>query len=168
MARGLNGQPCMSSKPDEQPVNLRAVYLLAFGIGLAVAGCTAQNPASTVVARQFDESKGTLVDLSSAIPGQWERVCILGPYSENTAAKKALGFEWNVEANSTISRNDGISLLIFVQDNKVVSFIEHSRRHGDFSNLTTRCFTRQAARFHQVAKPIKGWPGLFPIADHPS
>ncbi|MGB7815737.1 MAG: hypothetical protein WBL28_05235 [Methylotenera sp.] len=134
---------------------------LASCISLAAAGCTATD-ASSSIARQFAESKGTSVNLFTAVPGNWEKVCVLGPYSNNDIAKKTLGFEWSAETKTSIQTNEGISVLLFVQDNKVVSFVEHPRNHGDFSNLTTQCFLKQKAQFIHDPKPTKGWPGLFP------
>ena len=129
---------------------------------VTAAGCTAHDSTSSAIARQFAESKGSSVSLATAVPSAWERVCVLGPYSNNDTAKKTLGFEWNAETQTSIQTNEGISLLLFVQDNKVVSHVEHSRNHGDFSNLTTQCFPRQKAQFIHDPKPTKGWPGLFP------
>jgi hypothetical protein len=99
------------------------------------------------------------------MPGSWDRVCVLGPYSNNAAAAQILGFEWHVESNSSISTNEGISLLLFVQGTSVASYVEHRRNQGDFSNLTGRCFTREQAKFKQVAHPANGWPGLFPASE---
>ena len=129
---------------------------------VTAAGCTAHDSTSSAIARQFVESKGSSVSLATAVPSAWERVCVLGSYSNNDTAKKTLGFEWNAETKTSIQINEGISLLLFVQDNEVVSFVEHPRNHGDFSNLTTQCFPRRKAEFVHDAKPTKGWPGLFP------
>ena len=131
------------------------LFLLA-----ALAGC--QNRTSTAIASQYAASGGATIDLASAVPVGWDRVCVLGPYSNNTAAAKTLGFEWPAESRSSIATNEGISLLVFVQGNSVASYVEHRRDQGDFSNLTGRCFAREHAKFRQLAHPAKGWPGLFP------
>lgn len=80
----------------------------------------------------------------------------------NEEAKKTLGFEWNVESKTEIKGNEGISLLLFVQGGEVVEYVQHSRRLGDFTNLTMRCFPREKAIFVQKNTPKKGWAGLFP------
>lgn len=128
---------------------------------LAIFGCSPKNDISTAIADQLAQTKGTSLNLSEAVPTHWERVCILGPYSDNKTAKAALGFEWNVEASSSIQSNDGISLLLFVLGDRVISSVEHPRRDGDFSNLSRNCFSRQDALFFYDPKPEKGWPGLF-------
>ena len=88
-------------------------------------------------------------------------MCILGPYSNNKAAKDALGFEWNAELKTSISSYDGISLLVFVKGNKILDYVEHPRKNGDFSNLSGKCFSHEKANFFQNPAPEDGWPGLF-------
>lgn len=141
--------------------HMRSRLFLASCVWLTAAGCTAHD-ASLAIFRQFVESKGASVNLATAVPGTWEKVCVLGPYSNNETAKKTLGFEWNAETKTTIQTNEGISLLLFVQENKVIAYVEHPRNHGDFSNLTPQCFPKEKAQFVHDPKPTKGWPGLFP------
>jgi len=136
--------------------------LLASCACLATAGCTAQDSISSAIAKEFAESNGTSVNLATAVPGTWEKVCVLGPYSSNDTAKQTLGFEWDAEAKTSIQTNEGISVLLFVQETKVIAFIEHPRKYGDFSNLTAQCFPKHKAQFSHDSKPAKGWPGLFP------
>jgi hypothetical protein len=127
---------------------------------LAVGGCASQD-ISTAIAEQFTKSNGGSVNLVEAAPGAWERVCILGPYSNNETTKQTLGFEWNAEIRTSIESDDGVSVLLFVQGNHVVAYVEHPRGQGDFSNLTTQCFSRAKAQFTHDPHPEKGWPGLF-------
>lgn len=128
-------------------------------LALAVlAGCG--NSASSSIADQFSASGRQSVDLASAVTGNWERVCVLGPYATDAVAAETLGFNWPAETLTEISRRDGISLLIFVRGTSVINHVEHPRDSADFSNLTGRCFSRSSARF--VARPVKGWPVLIP------
>jgi hypothetical protein len=136
--------------------------LIAFCICLAAVGCSSGDAPSLAIAAQFGESKGTFVNLATAIPGQWEKVCVLGPYSTNGTANKTLNFAWDAETKTSITTNEGISLLLFVQDNKVTAYVEHPRNRGDFSNLTAQCFPKEQSQFLHDQKPAKGWPGLFP------
>lgn len=129
---------------------------------LVLAGCQSGNPVSRAIADQFSASGGRRVDLASAVPGEWERVCILGPYSDDAAARRTLGFEWRAEVLTGIAQNDGISLLVFVKDGAVAGYVEHPRRYGDFTNLSGRCFPRSGSKFVQAPNPTKGWPSLLP------
>lgn len=135
----------------------RSVLVL---ILVALAGC--RSSASSSIADQFSASDRKGVDLAAAVTDNWDRVCILGPYSSDAVAAETLGFKWSAETLTDIERDDGISLLVFVQDKSVIDYVEHSRGSGDFSNLTGRCFSRTSAKFVQVAQPVKGWFGLFP------
>ncbi len=143
-------------------MHYRSRPLLAFCICVAAVGCTSGNPSSQAIAAQFDESKGASVNLATAVPGQWEKVCVLGPYSTNETAKKTLAFAWDVKNKTSITTNEGISLLLFLQENKVVAYVEYPRNRGDFSNLTAQCFPKEKSQFVHDQKPAKGWPGLFP------
>jgi hypothetical protein len=125
---------------------------------LVLSACRGADSSS--IADQFSASES--VDLATAVPGDWDRVCVLGPYSNNALAAQALGFTWPVETLTEIEHNDGISLLVFVQGEAVAKHVEHSRRSGDFSNLTGRCYSQANAKFVYVSEPVKGWPGLFP------
>jgi hypothetical protein len=137
-----------------------------------LTGCQQKNALKTehstsaAIQNAFAASGNQRVDLATVVPGDWERVCIVGPYGGNQAAvEKMLGFPWNVAAQSRIGESDAISLLLFVKGSQVVSHIDHSRQAGDFSNLNQRCFARSQAQFVQVTQPKRGWPGLFPVGE---
>ena len=157
----LRGMCCPPDNANVMP-HMPSRLIVTSCILVAAAGCTGHDSTSSAIARQFAESNGSSVSLTAAAPGAWEKVCVLGPYSNNDSAKQTLGFEWNAETRTSIQTNEGISLLLFVQDKEVVSYVEHPRNHGDFSNLTTQCFPREKAQFIHDPKPTKGWPGLFP------
>ena len=131
---------------------------------LVVPACDA--PTSKVsqnITQQFESSARTFVNLTEVLSSEWEKVCILGPYSDNKATEKTLGFKWDVESASKIATNDSIALLLFVKDKNVIESVEHPRRDGDFTNLSRKCFAREMASFHHQTNPPKGWPGLFPV-----
>ncbi len=140
------------------------VCSLLCGLVLAIsAGCgSSTSEVSEEITRQFQASGRTFVNLAEVLPSSWDKVCILGPYSDNSAAKKVLGFPWDVETQSSIATKDDIGLLLFVKDTQVVEHVEHARRDGDFTNLSRRCFQRDHSTFYHQTNPQKGWPGLFP------
>jgi hypothetical protein len=70
---------------------------------------------------------------------------VLGTYSSSDAAKRVLGFYWNVEARSAIATSDSINLLVFVKGADVVAFTEHRRNKGDFIKLNPKCLPRENA-----------------------
>lgn len=123
-------------------------------------GCRSQD--STAIADNFLRSDSRSVDLSVAVPGEWDRVCVLGPYSNNSKAAQTLGFDWPAETLTDISQSDAISVLVFARGDVVETYVEHSRVYGDFSSLSGRCFPKERAKFVQVVRPTTGWTGLFP------
>lgn len=134
------------------PAALIAILLL-----LAACG---PDGTSRIIDRQLQS--GGIVNLDAGVPGPWERVCILGPYSDNRAAADTLGFPWPVEDRSGVAMSDGISLLLFVRDTEVLVAVEHRRSNGDFANLSGRCFPRAHARFTLQTSPDSSWPTLVP------
>ncbi len=92
---------------------------------------------------EFDASTSAPIDLAKLGPSTWQKVCILGPYTSDKEAEQILGFKWNSKQKSSITQNDGINLLIFVKEQKVLAYAEHPRDKGDFSELRSKCLTRQ-------------------------
>jgi len=108
--------------------------------------------------RTFDISKES-IDLSVELLGNWQRVCIITPYSNNQYAEEILGFKFDVENNSSILSSDGITLLITVKDNEVVEYFEVPRNNLDFSSLKTgksRCYIKGNAKF-KIIEGKAGW-----------
>jgi hypothetical protein len=141
-----------------------APCLLAVLAGLAV-GCSEADPAISVsIAGQFRRSAGGNVDLVEANPGEWDRVCVLGPNSDNAAAKRLLGFDWDVEGRTPIRRNDGIAVLLFVRGKEVTEHIEHPRNLGDFVPNSRKCIARADARFYQASETRERPAGRYPKA----
>ena len=141
-------------------MNMRSSVLLSCALLGCSSGCSESEPGIAVsIAGQFSRTNGATVDLVEANPQAWDRVCVLGPYSDNAAARKALGFEWDAETHSAIKSNDGIALLVFAQGRQVTTIVEHPRNLGDFAPLSGQCFPRARARFYQASQP-PGPPGL--------
>ncbi len=130
---------------------------------LSLASCSSPtSELSEEITRQFQSSGRTFLNLAEVLPSAWDKVCILGPYSDNQATKDTIGFNWDVETQASIGSNDGITLLLFIQSPKVVKSVEHVRQDGDFTNLSRQCFLKTHATFYHKTNPKKGWPGLFP------
>jgi hypothetical protein len=111
-----------------------------------------KNEISKNIYIQLKQSEWKVVDFSKAVPFRYEKVCILGPYTLNEYAKKTLGFYWDVEKETKISGNDGINLIAFVKDNKVISHVEHPRGKGDFWKLSGKCFGYNHSMFTRTSK----------------
>jgi hypothetical protein len=113
---------------------------------LALCSCTrGGGDISSQIEAQFKAGPTAPVNLALVGPSSWERFCVLGPYTNNERAEQVLGFKWDAEAKTSIALNDGINVLVFVQGQKVIEYVEHPRNQGDFSQLQPRCLSRAHA-----------------------
>jgi hypothetical protein len=101
------------------------------------------NSISQKLTAEFDASTSAPIDLAKIGPPTWEKVCVLGPYITNGVAEKTLGFKWDVEQKSSVTINDGINLLVFVNGREVLAYAEHPRSKGDFLKLQSKCLAQK-------------------------
>lgn len=112
-----------------------------------LVGCSGERAISQAISAQFARGPGARVDLSALAGGDWQRVCVLGPYSDSRRARELLGFDWDVEWRSAIVSSDSINLLLFADSAQVWHWVEHPRGEGDFSAYSGQCFSRANAVF---------------------
>ena len=130
---------------------LLALTVLAYGLYVF------SNRSETVELRP---SAG-VVDLSAALPGKWNRVCVVAPYSTNSHAREILGVAVNIELRSSIAVLDNIALLVTLHDGEASGLYEVPRGGVDFAHLGGKCYRRRDARFsvpeegHPLATPMK-------------
>jgi hypothetical protein len=105
-----------------------------------------QTSCSEPVNLEISKDEG-VVELSTLVPGKWDRLCVLGPYSSNKDAKELLGFEWDLEEESSISTFDSFTLLVFVAKDKVEQIVELSRE-ADFASQDKKCFDKSSSQFN--------------------
>lgn len=127
---------------------------LAILILLTVSCSKSYNPPI----KTFDVPYGEL-RLSEKLDGDWERVCLIKPYSTNELAEQIIGFQFDVESKSGISVLDGITLVLVISNESVIEYFETPRNNVDFSSLKQNCFYRADANF-QVKRGSDGWPYL--------
>ena len=139
-------------------MNHRCAWVLATCL---LAGCGRSDESKAIQAQL--RAAGT-VDLQAAVSGDWDRVCIFGPYSTDQDAAHTLGFPWSLTSSSSVWQSDGVSLLVFVRGTTVTAAIDHPRNAGDFSKLADRCFRPEQAQFIHRARRTNGWPELVPAA----
>jgi len=95
------------------------------------------------------------VDLAAQLPGVWQRVCVLAPYSTDRHAREILGVDADVSLRSRIVYSDSIALLVTVRDGDVSGLFEVPRSDVDFAHLGGECFNRAESGF---AVPESGHP----------
>ncbi|MGO4449881.1 hypothetical protein AB4Y96_13215 [Phyllobacterium sp. TAF24] len=120
--------------------------LVPFAV-LLIASCTGNSNSVAMIEKNFAASNNSSVDLSVAVPSQWEKVCVAGPYSTEESVRQMLGFGWSIASRSAITANEEATLLMFVVKNRMAAYVDYPRKSGDFSELTGKCFDRADARF---------------------
>ncbi|MGV6827447.1 MAG: hypothetical protein ACWA5Q_10765 [bacterium] len=116
-----------------------------------------KQPAQSIV---LDTSSST-IKLADALPGNWQRVCVVGPYSSNRHAHEITGIPVKVQQRSSIYTSDSIALLVTLTGQEEIGLFEISRGNVDFASLGGRCFDRVAAIF-QVERD--GHPSVTPVS----
>lgn len=125
-------------------------------LGLFAAGCDS-GPLSTQLGLLPVEGH---VDLSQALPGEWTKVCILGPYSTNGRAREVLGADVNIQTRSSVYHSDSYALLVTMQGTRVEALYDVYRTPSDFTRMSGECFKRDDALFfvadegHPFAKHV--------------
>ncbi len=87
------------------------------------------------------------IDLAKAVPGNWDKVCILAPYTTNSHAKEILGVSVNVASRSDIGTSDSIALLAIILDSQVKGLYEVGFESANFTPHAGECFIKSDARF---------------------
>ena len=83
-----------------------------------------------------------LVNLSDDVPGVWDEVCVLSPYTNNEIAREVIGTYHDVESESDIWSDDSIALLVTLEQGKVVGLFEVGRGEVDIAPLGGNCYPR--------------------------
>jgi len=118
---------------------LASVLVLVAAFVLVVSGCGSRaapdSELSNAITKQAEAGAGTVIDFVALTDFQWERLYIFDPYTTVDEIHRALGFRWNAAASTGIDKLDGIALLVFVEGDEVVRYVEHPRNRGDFVPL---------------------------------
>ncbi|WP_146093442.1 hypothetical protein [Xanthomonas pisi] len=134
---------------------------LALSLMLCLVACESRCIVSSIQAELTETGQ---VDLAQIAPGGWDRVCILGPYSTDEEAALLVGAPWSLRGNSSAWESDGVSALLLVRGQTVLSSVDVSRAHADFSGQSDKCFPREKARFVR----LPGSKELVPAAGLPA
>ncbi len=102
------------------------------------------------------------VNLSDSLPGYWDKVCIITPYSTNSHAYDLLGVRVDIVGSSKINVSDSITLLVTMNNNEVVKLYEVPRNNINFASLGAGCYQRNESMF---SIPETGYPDATHIKE---
>lgn len=114
--------------------NLKHLLLLVI---VSVSACTVDE-AIKIKLKSVDGR----VSFSDELPGVWNEVCVLPPYTTNETAYEILGSYHDVESRSGIYASDWITLLVTLDNGGVVGLFEVERNEIDLTPLGGNCYPR--------------------------
>lgn len=89
----------------------------------------------SLLVSEYNNNKSPLIDFANITQVSWDKVYFFEPYTSHWMIYNSLGFIWLGTKNTTIASSDGVTLIVFVADKRVVSFLEFPRNVADFSDL---------------------------------
>lgn len=119
---------------------LRTTLIAAIAV---TASCGSGPDAETHGVRPADGR----VDLAAEFAGEWDRVCVLGPYTTNRRAEEVLGVGVDVHGRSRIASSDGIALFVTMNADGAAGMYEVPLRPVNFTPFSGCCFSRRDAVF---------------------
>jgi hypothetical protein len=78
-------------------------------------------------------TNATQINLADLTDFAWDNLYIFAPYTTPEQINVALGFTWPDAESSDIAMHDDITLLVFVENGRVVDHVEFPRAQGDFA-----------------------------------
>ena len=73
--------------------------------------------------------------VADATPFTWERLHVFPPYTPAEEISRDLGFAWPDAKRTRIEERDGVTLLVFVEERRVIEHLNFPRKRGDFSMI---------------------------------
>jgi hypothetical protein len=133
----------------------RLAIVIAVGIALALAWWRFEYLVPTGVAKRLaSESRGNrAIDLAQLTGFEWDRVVLLGPYTGQAEAERALGIRWPEYPLLGLGASDSFSLIVFADGSRLARVERIERCSPDFSpDLLARPISRAGGRFRFEAR----------------
>lgn len=86
-----------------------------------------ENSISSIV----EDKNNSVLDIKTLTTFDWDKAFLFTPYSSQEWIEEEIGT--NFEDPSNLSMRDDIYLLVFLQGDKVVQYVEMDRQGADFS-----------------------------------
>ena len=108
-----------------------------------------------------EKGKDAILTMKDLTSFPWEKLYIFPPYTSQSSIEVDLKFSWSEPYlhrwNQSIENNDSITLLIFVQDNRVMAEIYFPRGVLDFSELYRADGYPVSEAVFSVQEDASGW-----------
>lgn len=83
------------------------------------------------------------VDLAQQVSGDWDRVCILTPYTTDKQASKLTGLDHSQIAGTGIMSSDSFHVLVFLNGQSLHGLYEVNRNNVEFNLTAPWCFSKE-------------------------
>ena len=125
--------------------------------------CRPNEEVAEGIASAVDQGPGTRLKLADNTDFEWDKVCIFGPYTEDARIDTVTGISGAAKRAHDIRSNDGINVVMFIDNDRIVRAVSVRRDLGDFGpELVSRCYLKDEAVFF-VRKPLKdSWGNIGP------
>ena len=110
-------------------------------VGL-LAGCNSAATQTRDTLTEQLESSAETITLADIGPSDWERFCVLAPYLTHESAIAQLGFDWDAESETSIERRDDVYIVVFADQENVISHVEMPRQSRELINSSISCLER--------------------------
>lgn len=75
----------------------------------------------------YKNGRISVIDISSITDFSWDRLYIFEPYTSPTWLDAALGSSWRTNCSTRIEYSDGVTLLLFMKNGKVMHCADYPR-----------------------------------------
>lgn len=101
----------------------------------------------------------SVIDFAKITTFSWDRLYIFEPYTSTDKIEHIFGNRFTAPV-TTIETNDGVTLLVFAKDGRVVQYLEYGRNEADFADAHNETgYLFQEARFVMDDKGRMIWIG---------
>ena len=137
-----------------------AAFLLA---AASVGGCIVDKSISSSIGTTVKRGVGTKIVFADYAIFNWSRACVFGPYTPDETVESVTGIHGAATKAFDIRSNDGIDVLMFLGDDRVVHSVRHRRDQGDFGpEVVGKCYPRAEAVFVVRTPPPGSWGNIGP------
>ena len=139
------------------------IRLVLLALATVSSSCAGDQPLNRSIAASVEQGPGTRLRLAEHTGFSWDRVCILGPYTSNEAVDSLTGIHGASGHAHDIRSNDGINVLMFIHEGRIVASTAHPRDQGDFGpEVVGQCYSRDQANFSVRVPPADGRGNIGP------